>query len=76
MNNNLYWEVKKTILNFDESFTVRDIVLTLKEKNIMNDDNKNRVMKIVDEVLELAIVEHIPFSDEFYILGSNYANKK
>lgn len=71
MKNNLYWEVKKTILNFDDPFTVRDIVLTLKEKNIMTDDNKNRVMKIVDEVLELAIVEHIPFSDKFYILGSN-----
>ncbi len=71
MNNfDLKWEVKKTVLHLDGQFTLKDIIFILKEKNIMTKENGDKVLNIISDILELPLIQRIPFSDKYFVLGS------
>ena len=63
-------EVKNTILSFNEPFSVVELIQALREKNIMTEENKGEIMRIVDETLESSLVQPITFSKKYYIVSS------
>lgn len=67
---NIKVAVRDVILSFEEKFTLSDVLEVLRDKKILNDNNKAEVMKEIDSQFEGPWVCHVPFSDSYYILGS------
>ena len=64
---NIKEEVKEEILSFNGPFTIGEIIQTLRDKEILNEDNKETVIRIIKEILESSLVFPITSTGKFYI---------
>lgn len=63
----LFSQVRTAILSIEGEFTLEDIYKKLSSTGILTKENKNKVLEIMDELLESPLIKHIPFSDKYYI---------
>ena len=62
-----YYKVLNVVLLFKEKFTIKELIETLRVKEIMDDNNKQQVLDSVDEVMESGLIRHIHFTEEYYV---------
>ncbi len=60
-------KVLNFVLTFEDSFTVEQLFGVLREANIMDDENKEQVIDIVDNLMESSIIQHVPLSDKYFV---------
>lgn len=60
-------QVREVILSMSGEFTMEDLISKLAAENIFVDGCKDKVLDIVDEYLETNIINHIPFTDKYYV---------
>jgi len=63
-------KVLNLILSLEDSFTIESLFESLRKENIMDDKNKEQIIDIVDNFLESNLIEHIPFSDQYFVVKS------
>lgn len=60
-------QVIEVILSMDGEFTVQQLITKLAEENIYIDGCKDRVLDILDAYLETNLINHIPYTDKYYV---------
>ena len=60
-------QVREVILSMSGEFTMQDLIKKLATENIYVDGVKDRVLDIVDKYLETNIINHIPYTDKYYV---------
>ena len=63
----LYEEVREVALSMSGEFTMPEFMARLMFKNIMVEGNKGEVLDAIDECLENGIINHIPYTDKYYV---------
>ena len=60
-------QVRTAIFSMYGDFTIEDIIKKLYQTEILTEENKNKVLEIINELLESSLIKHIPFSNKYYI---------
>lgn len=63
----LFEQVRNVILSINGEFTIEELIAKLANENIFVDGRKDKVLDIVDEYLETSIINHIPYTDKYYV---------
>jgi len=64
---NLSEQVREVILSMSGEFTIEELISKLTTENVFVEGSKDRVLDIVDKYLETNIINHIPFTDKYYV---------
>ena len=60
-------QVIEVVLSMTEQFTMQQLIAKLAEENLFIEGQKQRVLDILDEYLDRGIINHIPYTDKYYV---------